>query len=318
MVGAKRRGGAYVEPGSGDQSSRSRQRMRDASGSDIDRPSGNLPSDGAPRRGGRRQDRTAAIRRRAGLRIPLYRRVGRRVGYGTGLRRPPATVCTDPRTPRRTSRTPARSAECGIRTHWRIDSRSIPGRVGRAEPDGRRRCRSTVALRGRRRAMARPGVGADTCLRGPTAPGRARRIGLRSTRQRRRGVGGASGNTRRRALRRRRPRPPGIGDVRRNRSAGAGPHRRRDARRTPGDLGGSAKHHRDRVGRWVLDIREALVDGGNRATVRPPHQVASRAGPETAADRRRRTGRRCRAVPAAPQQSWAFPSMHWLRPKLRD
>ena len=49
-------------------------------------------------------------------------------------------------------------------------------------------------------------------------------------------------------------------------------------------------------GFWIS--REALVDGGNRATVRPSHPVASRADPETAARRRRRTGRRCRAVPA--------------------
>ena len=38
VLSANRRGGAYVEPGSGASSARSRQRMRDASGSDSDRP----------------------------------------------------------------------------------------------------------------------------------------------------------------------------------------------------------------------------------------------------------------------------------------
>ena len=63
---------------------------------------------------------------------------------------------------RRVAGAAARSAGRGLRPRRRADPGPVPGRVGRAEPDGRRRQRPTAAVRHRRRAVARPGVGADT------------------------------------------------------------------------------------------------------------------------------------------------------------
>ena len=156
-----------------------------------------------------------------------------------------------------------------------------------------------LALHRRRRAMARPGVGADPRLRGAAPAGRTGRPGLRRPRQRRRGVGRAPGTGDQRPVRRRRTRPAGIGDGRGHRPAGARPHRRRDARRSAGHARGAAKRHRGRVGRRLLDLRAkrssaaAIEDEFVRrikSLPQPTQTVAARRGG--------RTGRRRRAVPA--------------------
>ena len=69
----------------------------------------------------------------------------------------------------------ARGAERRLRPRSRTDARPLPGRVGSAEPDGRRRQRPAPALHHRRRAVARPGVGADALVssRGGCWPSRS-------------------------------------------------------------------------------------------------------------------------------------------------
>ena len=107
---------------------------------------------------------------------------GRSVRYGARLRRPAAAVRAADGSRRRTARTAARGAERGFRPRCRTDPGPLPGRAGGAEPDGGRRQRPTLALCRRRRAVARPSVGADAGLRRAAPDGRAGRAGLRGTR----------------------------------------------------------------------------------------------------------------------------------------
>ena len=58
----------------------------------------------------------------------------------------------------------------------------VPGRAGGAEPARRRGRGAAAGLHRRRRAVARPGVGADAGVRRPPAAGRAGRAGVRRAR----------------------------------------------------------------------------------------------------------------------------------------
>ena len=100
---------------------------------------------------------------------------------------------------------------------------------------------AAAGLRGRRRAVARPRVGAGAGVRGAPAAGGVGRAGLRGARAGERRAGRAAGAGGRRAGRRRRARAAGLGDPRAAGRAGARPDRRRDARQPAGAAGAAAR-----------------------------------------------------------------------------
>ncbi len=271
--------------------------MPDPAGPDLDRALRHQPGTGAARRGRGRQDRPARLRLRPGDRIPHGHGRRRRIRHGTGVRGTAATVRAADGTPRRDPRAAAAGAHRRVRPRRGGDSGPVPGRARGAEPAGGGRRGPAGALRGRRRAVARPGVGADARLHRATAAGRTRRPGLRRARPAR-GAGRPARTRRRRPVRHRRAGAVGNGHGRGDRPAGAGPHRRRDPRCTAGDPGGAAQRVGDRTVRRVLDLREAVIGGRGRARVRPSHPGVAADHPAAAAHRRGRTGRRRRAVPA--------------------
>ena len=135
--------------------------------------------------------------------------VGRRVGDGAGLQRPPPALRADARSPRSAARcrSATRSATVfGLSAGAR--ARPLPGRPGHADAVRRGRRAAAARLHRRRRAVARPRVGADPRLRRPP-PAR------RADRDRVRGADGQRRRRPRRAARAGRPR------ARRRRRAGA-------------------------------------------------------------------------------------------------
>ena len=111
----------------------------------------------------------------------LARRDGRRrrVGDGAGLQRPASALRTDARSPRSAARPATRRARDGVRPERRARAGPVPGRARHADPVRRGRRAATARLHRRRRAVARPGVGADPRLRRPPPPRRADRARLR-------------------------------------------------------------------------------------------------------------------------------------------
>ena len=103
----------------------------------------------------------------------------------------------------------------GVRPERRGAAGSLPGRPGRAEPAGRGGRGAAAGLRGRRRAVARSGLGAGARVRRAAAAGGVGRAGVRGARaERRAGAGRAAGAAWSGAGRRRCPRAAGLGDPR--------------------------------------------------------------------------------------------------------
>ena len=149
-------------------------------------------------------------------------------------------------------------------------ARSLPRRPGGAEPDGRCRRGAAARMRGRRRSMARPCVGADTCVRSSPPAGGAGRIGVRAARVHRRArarrAAGAGG---RGAGRRRRRQAAGRDDSRppRRTRTGSDPGR---GRRQPARAAGAAS-------RAIGDRGRGRIRAPRRAATQQPPRAGLRA-----------------------------------------
>ena len=153
------------------------------------------PGPGPARRGGGRQDRAAGLPGRARGRAAA---IARAAGVESemelafaGLHQLCAPLLD------RLERLPGPQRDA-LGTAFGLRDGTAPDRflVGLAvlEPAGRRSRGAAAGLRGRRRAVAGPGLGAGAGVRGPPAAGRAGRAGLRGARaQRRAGAGRAAG-----------------------------------------------------------------------------------------------------------------------------
>ena len=86
-----------------------------------------------------------------------------------GVQQPPSTLRTNARSPRSAARPTAASARDRARTWgWRCGRPVL--RASDAEPPGRGRGAAAAGLHCRRRAVARPGLGADAFLHRPPPP----------------------------------------------------------------------------------------------------------------------------------------------------
>ena len=177
--------------------------------------------------------------------------------------------------------------------------RASIGRVGgpvlhRArDADAPFRCRrrATDALRRRRRAMARPSVGAGTRFRSAAAGRGSSRTRLRGARAEPR-AGGTSGAGCRRSGRPRREggaRVGGHGAVGRT---GSRPDRRRDTWEPAGADRAAARSDARRAGRWLRAGDRFAALGAHRGELQAAPGPTSSGHPGAVARRRRRAGRR--------------------------
>ena len=126
-------------------------------------------------RGGRGQERAAGLPVRPGGRLARRQSRRRRVGDGAGLCRPAPAVRAHAGPPRPAARSAARRARDGVRPQRRRCAGPVPGRAGHADAVRRGRRAAAAGLHRRRRAVARPRLGADPGVRCPPPARRADR-----------------------------------------------------------------------------------------------------------------------------------------------
>jgi hypothetical protein len=196
------------------------------------------------RRGRGRQDRVVGIPAGARVRLPYRASGGSRIRDGAPVRRVASALRTDAASSGTSAGPAGRCARRGVRAARGGRPRSVPGRPGRPQPPVRRRRGGPTGVRGGRRPVARPGLGAGARLRDPPSGSGVGCRGLRGARVRRRtGPDGPTGAPGPWAGRPRRAGAPCVGDHRPAGRAGARPDRRRDPRQPAGALG--------RGGRWI-------------------------------------------------------------------
>ena len=175
----------------------------------------------------------------------------------------------------------------------------VPRRPRRPRPAHRRRRRFSARVPRRRRAVARPLLGAHPGVRRPPPRCRPRRDGVRGARAH----GGAAADratrtAHRRARRRGRSRPPRLGDDRPARPARTRPRHRRVARQ-PARPAGAAPRDVSGGARARLRIARPTTHGEpHRAGLPAPAPARARRHPATPARRRRRAPRRRHAAMA--------------------
>ena len=166
---------------------RPRPRTQDARRAAHGGPRRREPRTGPPRRARRRQVRVAGAPRASARQVAVSR--ARRACSPRWSWRSPACISCARRCSIGWSGFPARSAtRCATAFGLSAGDAagSLPGRAGGAEPAVRGGRGAAAGLRGRRRAVARPRVGAGAGVRRAAAAGGVGRAGLRRPRRRRR------------------------------------------------------------------------------------------------------------------------------------
>ena len=210
-----------------------------------------------------------------------------RIGDGAGLRRPAPAVRADTRPARFAGRTAAARAERRVRAGRGRQPGPVPGRAGRAQPDGGDVGETAAAVRGGRRAMARPGLRSGPRLRRAPPAGRVGRAGVRGAPARRR-TGRAAGARSRRAAGRSRAGAAGHGRPGAARRKRVRPDHRGDSRQSARPARALPAPRPGRTGRRVRapgHRRSAQAD--RRPVHRAPRRVPARDAADDPAGRRR-------------------------------
>ncbi len=184
-----------------------------------------------------------------------------------------------------------------LRAERRRGSGPVPRRARRAEPvlgGGRA---TPAAVRGRRRAVARSGVGADARLRRPPPAGGADRDRVRGARARP-GARAPARVRRARPAQRGRPRAAELGGGLPARHAGPRPDHRRDARQPAGAARAAAGIDGDAAGGRLRAVRRTGSLGAHPAELRPAAPGALRRGAAPVAGRGGGAARRSAAAVA--------------------